>query len=342
MATQIRAPAAAPRPAPAEPGSRSRAGGALTYWMAAAGLVLLVWMGWTLIAWATSGDVHQITTFRDHSLASWVAAIVYETLFAVLAVGLIAYVARGVIRARRLTFDAMVLFALFTSSWLDPAFNFYKQIFLYSSQFVNVNAWCGKMPGILNHECGRMPEPLVIPILYMMVLLAAILAGRVVARLQARSAHWSVGRTIAVAAVFGVVFDFCMEMPSLALHLWSYASGPNGLAPPGIRGADRYSLTTAFTFGFIAASVTALRVHRDDRGLSVLERSGAVQSLGRLRGWVVLCAVIGWVQLTVIVSFLPAMLAAPYAGAWPRGLPKQLVNGLCDNNARGTTSYPCR
>jgi hypothetical protein len=67
-----------------------------------------------------------------------------------------------------------------------------------------------------------------------------------------------------------------------------------------------------------------------------------VQSLGRLRGWVVLAAVIGWVQLTVIVSFLPAMLAAPYAGAWPKGLPKQLVNGLCDNNARGATTYPCR
>jgi hypothetical protein len=52
-------------------------------------------------------------------------------------------------------------------------------------------------------------------------------------------------------------------------------------------------------------------------------------------------AVVGWVQLTVIVSFAPAMLAAPYAGAWPKGMPRSLVNGLCDNNARGPTAYPC-
>jgi hypothetical protein len=234
----------------------------------------------------------------------------------------------------------MLLLALLTSSWLDPAFNFYKQIFLYSSQFVNVSAWCAKMPGIVNPECGRMPEPLVIPLLYMQVLLAAILACVLVGRVRARAQTWSISRTLLVAGLFGIVFDFAMEMPSLALHLWSYASGPDGLAPPGLHGAGRYSLTTAFTFGFICASVTGLRYHRDDRGLTVLER-GAGRPSRRAQSALAMLAVVGWVQLTVIVSFAPAMLAAPYAGAWPKGMPRSLVNGLCDNNARGPTTYPC-
>jgi Spirocyclase AveC-like len=331
-------PAIAPRPVATA--ARDDAGRPIVLWLAAAGAVLGFWMVWTLVAWATSGHVHQVAQYREHGQASWVAAHVYEAVFATLTLGLTAYVLRGVWRERRLTFDAMLLFALFTSSWLDPAFNFYKQIFLYSSQFVNVNAWCGKMPGILNHQCGRMPEPLVIPLLYMQVLLAATIASRLVAGAQARAGRWSVGRTLALAGAFGIVFDFAMEMPSLALHLWSYASGPDGLAPPGLHGAARYSLTTAFTFGFICASVTALRYHRDDRGRTLLERA-SWSTRARWRPLLLTLAVIGWVQLTVIVSFAPAMLAAPYAGAWPHGLPRPLVNGLCDNNSRGPTPYPC-
>jgi hypothetical protein len=313
----------------------------MLFWFAAAGVVLGFWMMWTLVAWIAAGHLHQITRYRDHSQTSWVAAHVYEVVFAFLELGLVAFVVRGVWRQRRMTFDAMLLLALFSSSWFDPAFNFYKQIFLYSTQFLNVNAWCGKMPGILNHECGRMAEPLVVPLLYTMVLLAAILAGRVVAWAQRRAQRWSVGRTLALAGAVGVAFDFAMEMPSLGLHLWTYSSNVAALAPPGLHGADRYTLTTAFTFGFICASATALRYHRDDRGRTLLERYAAGVGT-RWRPLLLQLAVIGWVQLTVLVSFAPAMFSAPYAGPWPRGIPRQLVGGLCDNNATGTTPYPCR
>jgi hypothetical protein len=340
LATHVSEPLAAGRRAGPLPAERRGPGQAMLLSFAAAGGVLGFWMVWTLVSWATSGDVHQITRYRNHHLASWSAAIIYQAIFAVILLGLIGSVGRSAWRQRRVTFDAIVLFALFTGSWLDPAFNFYKQIFLYSSQFVNVNAWCGKMPGIVNQECGRMPEPLVVPLLYMLVLLAAMIATRVVQRVRRGRESWSVGRTVAVAVAVGVVFDFAMEVPIMALHLWSYSSNVADLAPPGLRGAGRYTLTTAFTFGFITASVTALRYHRDDLGRTLLERAAA-GIRGRRRTLLLTVAVIGWVQLTVIVSFLPAMLTAPYAGAWPRGLPPQLVNGLCDNNTSGPTPYPC-
>jgi hypothetical protein len=138
-----------------------------------------------------------------------------------------------------------------------------------------------------------------------------------------------VWHTVLVAGLVGAVFDFAFELPAVRLGLWAYASGPDGLAPPGLRGADRYSLTTAFTFALISASVTALRMHRNDRGQSFLEHREAGGPAGRPLS---LLAVIGFLQLTVIVSFAPAMLAAPYAGPWA-SYPAQLTNGMCDNNA---------
>ena len=316
-------------------GSSSR--GPLTWLFALAGAALLTWQISTLVRWISRGHVEPITQFRDETALSWVSAHVFEAVFLALTIGLVAFIARNAWRERRFTLDAMIAVGLLSSAWLDPAFMFYKQIFLYSSQFINLRAWCGDMPGVLNVQCGQTPEPLIVPLLYMDVLLAALLAGWVIRKVRPRFSRWSVWHTVIAAGLVGAAFDFVMEVPAIYFDLWKYASGPDLLAPPGLQGANRFSLTTAFTFALITASVAALRMHRNDRGESLLQRGETRRIPSRLLSQL---AVIGYLQLTVIVSFAPAMLAAPYAGPW-KHYPAQLTNGMCDNNARSSTPYPC-
>jgi Spirocyclase AveC-like len=312
--------------------------GAVTWVFASAGALLLLWQVSTFVRWVGRGHVESITSYRDQSSPSWVAAHAFEVVFLALTLGLITFIARNAWREKRFTLDAMIAVGLLTSAWLDPAFMFYKQIFLYSSQFLNVRAWCGDMPGVLNTECGQTPEPLIVPLLYVDVLVAALLAAWVIGKVRPRFEHWSVWHTVVAAGLVGAAFDFVMEVPAVRLGLWKYASGPDLLAPPGLQGAERYSLTTAFTFALITASVAALRLHRNDRGESFLQRNEGRRQSSRL---LTQLAVVGYIQLTVIVSFAPAMLAAPYAAGWER-YPAHLTNGMCDNNTNGPTAYPCR
>lgn len=312
--------------------------GPVTWLFGIAGAVLLTWQTSTFIRWIARGHVESITRFRDETAPSWIGARIFEVVFLALTIGLITYVVRNARRERRFTLDAMIAVGLLTSAWLDPAFMFYKQIFLYSSQLTNVRAWCGDMPGVLNAECGNTPEPLIVPLLYVDALLAALLAAWVIGKVRPRFADWSVWHTIVTAALVGALFDFVMEVPAVTVGLWKYASGPDLLAPPGLQGANRYSLTTAFTFALIMVSVAVLRMHRNDRGECFLERGVDRRPRGRL---LTQLAVIGYIQLAVIVSFAPAMLVAPYAGPWAQ-YPAHLTNGMCDNNSRGPTHYPCR
>jgi hypothetical protein len=85
------------------------------------------------------------------------------------------------------------------------------------------------------------------------------------------------------------------------------------------------------------AAVVVLRTHRDGTAESFLQRG----ETGRIRSRLLtVVAVIGYIQLGVLVSFVPSMLSAPYSGPWAP-YPAHLSNGLCDNNARSATPYPC-
>jgi hypothetical protein len=82
-----------------------------------------------------------------------------------------------------------------------------------------------------------------------------------------------------------------------------------------------------------------LRTHRDGASESFLQRGETRRKTSRLLTFV---AVIGYLQVAVLVSFVPAMLSAPYAGPWAP-YPAHITNGMCDNNARSATpsAYPC-
>jgi hypothetical protein len=314
-----------------------RSRGAITWVFVVAGALLLMWQAVTMVRWVSRGHAESITNFRDPSALSAVGASVFEFGFLASTTVLVAIVARNAWRERRFTLDAMIVLALLSSAWLDPAFAFYKQIFLYSSQFANVSAWCGDMPGLLNPQCGQMPEPLVVPLMYVNTLMGAMFICWVIEQIKPRSSRWTIWHTLLTTAVIASALDFLWEVLAINLDLWKYASFPDGLAFPGLSGPDRFPTTALLTCFVMTASVVVLRTHRDGMKQRFLERGETGRKASRLLTFV---AVIGYIQVAVLVSFVPAMLSAPYAGPWAP-YPAHLTNGMCDNNARSATPYPC-
>jgi len=329
-------PTAMDSPEPKHDTTQSSRGG-ITWLCAAAGALLLTWQAVTMCRWIVRGHAEAITRYRDPEAISAIGARIFEVGFFTSTVVLTVIIARNAFRERRFTLDAMIALALLSASWLDPAFAFYKQIFLYSSQLINLRAWCGDMPGVLNPECGHMPEPLVVPLMYVNTLLGAMFIGWVIERLRPRMAHWTIWHTLLTTALIGSALDFAWEVLAINLDLWKYASFPDALAVPGLRGADRFPLTALFTCFAMSASVVVLRTHRDGIAKSFLPCG----KKRRKASWVLtFVAVVGYIQAAVLISFAPAMLSAPYAGPWAR-YPAHIVNGMCDNNTTSSTPYPC-
>jgi Spirocyclase AveC-like len=319
------------------PRSSGPSRGAVAWFLMLAGALLLAWQAVTMLRWVSRGNAESITNFRDPSALSAVGARVFEFGFLASTTVLVAIVARHAWRERRFTLDAMILLGLLSSAWLDPAFAFYKQIFLYSSQFANVSAWCGDMPWLLNPQCGQMPEPLVVPLMYVNTLMGAMFICWVIGRIRPRLSQWTVWHTLLSTAVIASALDLLWEVSAIKLDLWKYASFPDALAFPGLSGADRFPLTALFTCFVMTAAVVVLRTHRDGTAESFLQRGETGRIRSRLLTFV---AVIGYIQVAVLVSFVPAMLSAPYAGPWAP-YPAHIINDMCDNNARSTTPYPC-
>ena len=138
-----------------------------------------------MTAWLADGP-RQVTEFRDRTSASWYAAHAVEAAMLVVAVALIVHLVRDVRRqGRLLTFDVMFCLCGATLWWADEALNFWVPAFLPSSNFVNMNNPLGHMPGMINPDIGRAPDPLLFTIplesagMLLGVWLLCWLAGRI-------------------------------------------------------------------------------------------------------------------------------------------------------------------
>ncbi len=99
--------------------------------------LFLVWGAWTLVAWLAAGP-RPVTVYRDPAASAYSIATAYEVVAVTLVLGVGAYVIRGCVRDRRLTFDAQLCIAGLLAYWLDPFYNFFVPMNLYSSNFFNV------------------------------------------------------------------------------------------------------------------------------------------------------------------------------------------------------------
>jgi hypothetical protein len=310
------------------------------HWAAAFGAVLVFVEVWTLGSWLAKGP-YQITEFRDTESLSWTLTRVYEAGAIFGAIVMTLLVVRGCLRARRLTFDAKLCIAGLSTMWLDPFVNFYQPVFLYTSNWTNLNNWCSQAPFAVNPDCGRMPEPVIfVTFVYTFGLLLGAMVGTAALRwLRGRFPGLSTAKTVLIIGMWGMVADLLLEGPAVLFHLWNYYGTPDSIAIFGK--ATKLPLAQLLAGAIIFGALSLARASRDDRGDTIFERG-----LGHLRparrGIVSLLAMIAFFQSLLIVGDLHAILLGPYSSPWPDDAPRHIVNGLCDAGGFENTRYgPC-
>ncbi len=307
------------------------------HYLALAAIPILIWNGWTVVAWLLDNP-HQVTEFRTPGSANWIAAHVLEALFGVMGVAVLVYVIRGCIRAREITFDALFCLAAATLSWADLGVNFFQPTYLASSNFVNLNNMCGHMPLVVNPDCGRAPDPILINWLLgtFGFLAIAIGAERLIVRVRNRWPAVSTLRLIFFLLGVGLLIDLILEPVSIALGLWTYAS-PSALSL-GLGNGYRYAFPEAIAAPLVFALPAAIRIFRDDRGLTFVERGTHHLSPGKRRVVTFLALYTALQFICWIPGSVPIMMYGPYETPWPK-LPAHLVNDVCDAPGIAGTRY---
>ena len=313
----------------------------LPHWLAIFGAVCLVWGGWTMIAWLADGPF-TITQWQDPDSGSWIAARVLEGALALTGIGFTVHLGRQCWRQRSLVFDAKLSLASLTLLWMDPLSNFAQPIFMQSSNWTNVNAWCGHMPLVVNPDCGRMPEPILfLALAYPFGWLAMVMIMN--AGMRAARRRWpdlSTAKLVAGTVVAGAVVDIALEAPMVGFRLWNYTgAGPGWLSIFGRN--HRFPLAEVVAGAMIFATLALIRFMKDDQGRTVVER-GLDHLPPRRRTLLSLLALTGVTNLLLAIATVMVVVTGPYADPYPK-MPDHLVNGLCDAPGwEGRTRYgPC-
>jgi hypothetical protein len=333
--------AAAVRPAARDgvPGKPAKAPWRWQHYLAAIAILFLAWGAWTLLAWLASGP-RPVTAYRDPSSSAYAIATGYEVVAVLLVLGVGAYVVRGCLRERRVTFDAQLCIAGLLAYWLDPFYNFFVPMNLYSSNFVNVGSWCSYAPFVINKACSGSPEPiLVIGTIYLVgFLVLAMLGGRILRFVEARSPGASMAKMFVAIAVFAIITDLLIDGLSSQLDLWSQFI-PSGLNIATVARPFPASLPVSAILFFGAP--TFARYLRDDRGRTIFER-GLDHLRPRTRKFLSFLSLVGYMQLmvavTILITIAPVGLYANNSPAYPA----HIVNGQCDIGTTHGSSYgPC-
>jgi Spirocyclase AveC-like len=303
-----------------------------------AGLFLL-WGAWTLVAWLAAGP-SAVTRYRDSSAPAYTIATAYEVFGVLLVFGVGSYVVRGCLRQRRLTFDAQLCIAGLLAYWLDPFYNFFVPMNLYSSNFVNVGSWCSHAPFVINKACSGSPEPiLVIGTIYLVgFLVCAMLGGRVMRAVETRYPGASMAKKLIALAAFAIVADLLIDGGSSQLGLWSQFI-PSGLNIATAARPFPASLPVSAILFFGAP--TLARYLRDDKGRTIFER-GLDHLRPRTRKVLSFLSLVGYMQLmvavTIVITIAPVGLYANHSPAYPQ----YIINGQCDiGSVHGSSYGPC-
>jgi hypothetical protein len=223
--------------------------------------------------------------------------------------------------------------------WLDPMANFAQPLFFYSSDWVNLNSWCGNVPFRLNPSCGAVPQPVLFDLfLYPFCMLAIMILVNAIMRAAQR--RWSAitpAKLVLLAFLCTAAIGMGMQVFAIFFHLWAFPSLPMSLFGENVR----YSVADIFGFTGFFTSMAALRFFKDDRGRSFVER-GLDYLAPRIRTTVATLAMIGYASTFYVLFSLPDVWAGAYSNHFAENTPAHVVNGVCDTHEITGTAYgPC-
>jgi hypothetical protein len=308
-------------------------------YLASVGAACVAMQAYVWVAWLLAGPT-SVTSFRDEGSGSWYLARVSEGLLVVLLVLVGAWVVRGCLRERRLTFDAKLCIGGLLTYWCNCLENFVQPLFLYSRNWTNVTDWVQQVP-FHQRAIGPMIDAPVfmIPLYTVGFLLVAMLINIPMRVARRRWPTISNARLIALALAAGVVFDMIFETPYYTLHAWAFPGAPHELSL--YSGASRFPFAEYLIVGAIVfGGIASLRFFTDDRGRRVGER-GLDRYSPAVRRAVSLLAITGFTNLMLLaISAIQVVLGA-WADPYPQ-LPLHLNGQLCDPPGQHATAYgPC-
>jgi hypothetical protein len=317
----------------------------LSQWLAVAAVPLLFLEAWTLIAWLADGP-HQVTEFRTEGLGlEWWGARIAEGAVILISAIVLTIVVRGCLRQRRiLTFDVMFCISGALMIWGCGGLNIFQPNFVYTSEFVNLTDVCGHLPFVVNPDCGRLPIPIIfLGLLFTFGLLgiAMLIEAVVVRPARRRWPHVSNAKLLGLILVASAVISLAEPLFIIPMHLWSYPGAPWALELGG--DAWRWPIFPEYgVFILFAGLPAALRIFRDERGRTIVER-GLDHYRPGLRTAITLLATYTVIQLVLwIPGTMPDWILGWRSTEWGQ-LPLSVNNALCDQPGviEGTRYGPC-
>ncbi len=310
------------------------------HFLALIAVPLLVLEVWTVSAWLLDGPT-QITEYRDPDSASWYLARFFEASVIIISLVVLAIVIRDCRRRRQvLTFDVMFILVGATLFWADSFIDFYVPMWFPSSNWVNLNYVLGHMPFMANPDIGRLPDPLLFTwFLETFCFLGAAMAfGRAVTWARSRWPRLS-NRQIFVlivlcGSVMEIVLEICLMLP---LRLWTYAA-PEALTLD-FGGGARLPVLVIAANALYFGSLVAIRIFKDDRGQTIVER-GLDGYSPQVRKAISLLALYGLMQSSIIIIGNAPVVLTPYVTV--HQAPDHIINRRCDApGVEGTRYGPC-
>jgi hypothetical protein len=239
-------------------------------------------------------------------------------------------------RGGRVTFDGLLISALFFVSCQDPLSSYFENWYAYNSSMVNWGAWNKSFPGWMSFaEPGRMAsEPILFTIpAYIYYLFGLSVVGCFVMRRvkERRPGVGLLGQTAACWLSLGfcaVVVEGLIWFP---LGILTY---PGGVGPKIFSHTyHTFPLHEGVFIGAIGTGLALLRFHVNDRGETVAERG--VSLLRLTPGKETALRFFAVAALANVLFFglynVPTALVVSHGSAWPADLQKRsyLTNYIC-------------
>lgn len=310
-------------------------------YLALVGLPILFLQTWTVVAWLAD-DAHQVTASRTPYSLNWWAARGYEALALLVFVVVAFVVVRRCVRERRLTFDAILLSCGMTIWWSDLGINAFGPAYLMSSNWVNLNNPLGHLPGMVNPDIGSAPDPILftIPLESGGILLGVWLICWIAGRIRQRRPDISTAKLVLALFAIGLALDLILEVPLVALGLWSYPA-PSWMSLGFAHGGLRYPAAEWLSGGMVFLFFGLLRLFKDDRGHTIVERGLDHLPPARRTATTVLATY----AVTQLIAWGPPtwidLAYVPYEQPWVH-TPGYVLNDACDApGVTGTRYGPC-
>ncbi|MDB5971512.1 MAG: hypothetical protein JWQ90_3962 [Hydrocarboniphaga sp.] len=327
--------------AQAEAASIAGKPGAPVLWWACIGLIVVLIAISCAVQWIGSPGFKPAPTGADAAspiLWAWIIFLQVGFSLGALVYGWL-FIARPVLRDRKLSWDGMFMLACFTIWLQDPVDNYFNFTFSYNALMVNWSSWAPHLPGWESPRQENFAEPVfMMGSLFFFTFFAMSVIGCWFLR---NSKKWfpsmSVLGHLALLLVVFFVFDLVFESLLCRTGIFAYGGSYHSLT---LWAGTPYQFPLYESSGIatVCLGMTALRYFRDDHGRSFVEKG--VQSLRlpapakKLLSWL---ALVGAVHILVFFGFfVPYTWFALKADSYPE-LPSYLRMEICGKG----TAYAC-